>query len=155
MFSLQPAIRRSPGNGSRSIKFLWIPVFTGMTNSYRSADHAAREAGYRSPLTAYASAATRPEAMPYQQHRPDRDRGVGDVKRRPMIAQHMKIEEVEHGPEVQAIDEIADRATKDEAQRSAEERFSGMPPQQIDDPNGGDDCNRDEKETPQKLCAQA
>ena len=43
--------------------------------------------------------------------------GVGHVERRPMIARRMNIDEIDHGTEGDAIDEISDRATEYQRQR--------------------------------------
>src|SRR5258706_1904548 len=56
-----------------------------------------------------------------QDHGADRDRRVGDVERRPVPAERVEIEEIDHLAETQAVDDVADRAAQDQRQTEAED----------------------------------
>src|SRR2546430_15971632 len=58
-----------------------------------------------------------------QQPRADRDGGVGDVERRPMPAEGMEIEEVDHLAEAQPVDDVAERPAQDQRQPAAKHRL--------------------------------
>ena len=63
----------------------------------------------------------RPEAVPDQQHRATGDGRVGDVEGRPVLAIGMKIEEIDHRAEQDAVDHVAERTRQHQAQRQAEQ----------------------------------
>src|SRR5437879_2582320 len=54
-----------------------------------------------------------------QQRRTDRDGGIGEVECRPMPAEGMEIEEIDHLAEAQPVDDVAERPAQDQRQPGA------------------------------------
>jgi hypothetical protein len=61
-----------------------------------------------------------PEAVEDENHRPDRNRGVGHVECRPVPARRVQIQKVDHVSEAQAVDDVANRAAEDQGEPGAE-----------------------------------
>src|SRR5437773_12358460 len=82
--------------------------------------------------SAFSSKARSPRSAPLfmekpledQQPRADRDGGVGDVERRPMPAEGMQIEEVDHLAKAQPVYYVAERPAQDQRQPAAKHRRS-------------------------------
>src|SRR3954471_11687640 len=63
------------------------------------------------------------QAIQDEQHRPDRDRGIGDIERRPVPGERMEVEEVDDVAEAQPVDRVAERPAEDRRERTAEQRL--------------------------------
>src|SRR3954466_12058647 len=74
---------------------------------------------------------TRQESLEDQQHCADGDRRVGDVERRPVLAESVQVDEIDHVPEAQAVDHVADRAAEDQRQAEAEQRLARVADDEI------------------------
>src|SRR2546428_10927404 len=103
--------------------------------------------------SAFSSKARSPRSAPLfmekpledQQPRADRDGGIGDVERRPMPAEGMEIEEVDHLAEAQPVDEVAERPAQDQRQPAAKHRLRRRAQKQHADDDGGDERENDEQ----------
>src|SRR5512146_1180159 len=79
------------------------------------------------------------EAVPDQQCRAAGDGRVSEVECGEMVAAPIEIEEVHHVTVSDAVDQVAQRAAKNECQCKAEQSLRLMLAQQPDDPYRGDD----------------
>src|SRR5688572_25986731 len=62
-----------------------------------------------------------PQAIPDQEYRTAGDRGIRHIERRPVIAVSVKVQEVHHRAQRDAIDHVADRAAQHQCERGAEQ----------------------------------
>src|SRR5205807_2284522 len=72
-----------------------------------------------------------------QQRRTDRDGGIGEVERRPMPAQGVEIEEIDHLAEAQPVDDVAERPAQDQRQPGARHRSRRRAQKERADDDGG------------------
>ena len=86
------------------------------------------------------------QLIEYQQHGADADRGVGDIEGRPVETGGVPLNEVDHGAEAQAVDDVAESAAEDQGERQRDPEFTAVPRQGADDPRR--DGQREKREEP-------
>src|SRR6267142_2624486 len=87
-----------------------------------------------------------PQKQAIEQHRRDTqtDGAVGNVESRPVPGAEVKIEKIDDCAEPNAIDDIANSAADDQADRDREERTLDTP--QPQDQHGDDDSGQERKQ---------
>jgi len=77
------------------------------------------------------------EGVQDHQARADRERHVGDVERREIGSAPMRVDEIDHEPVLDAVDDVADRTRQDQREREREPPLRSLihaaqPPEQHD-----------------------